>query len=148
MKLIDKRVNIWGEKGGTLSLIFIITSSFQSYFSLSECWCFVCMFTPYISELFVFHRKKLILLNLINWYVTSTSQWFLNSKDIAELCKVNFWYQKLYNECNTNCCEHKTVAVNIYLYEYFILLTSVCIACLCLFIWYWIRVPAKNHVIC
>ena len=45
--------------------------------------------------------KKLILLNLTNWYV--------NSQDIVELCKVTFW---LFIEYNTDtCCEHKTVAL-------------------------------------
>ena len=63
--------------------------------------------------------KKLILLNLINWYVTSTSPWFLNSQDIVELAKVNFW---LFIERNMDSCyEHKTGGVNIHLYGYVIL---------------------------
>ena len=68
--------------------------------------------------------KKLILLNLINWYVTSTSQWFLNRQDIAELCKVNFL---LFIEFKIDkCCDHKTGVINIHLYGYVILLAPMC----------------------
>ena len=88
--------------------------------------------------------KKLILLNLINWYVTSKSQWFLNSRDIVKLCKVNFW---LFIECNTDSCfERKTGGINIYLYGYVVLLAPVCTVCLFLFVWYQIRVLAKSQV--
>ena len=75
------------KKGPPLSLIFVTFSTFQSYHSLSECWWLLCVFTPYLSEFFVFHRKS-ILLNLINWYVTSTNQKLSNRKDIVELCKL------------------------------------------------------------
>ena len=133
------------EKVGSLSLILIKTITSESYLSLIESWCLFCVFTPYLSEFFVFHMKKLILLNLINWYVTSTSHWFLKSQDIVELCKVNFW---LFIECDTDsCCEHKTGGVNIYLYGYTIILAPVCAVCLCLFEWYQIRVLAKNNAI-
>ena len=57
---------------GTLSLILILTNPFQSYLSLSELWCVFCLFTPYLSVFFVFHEKNLILLNVINRYVTCT----------------------------------------------------------------------------
>ena len=40
-------------------------------------------YTPYLSVFFVFHGKKIVLLNLVNRSVTSTSQLFLKSKDIA-----------------------------------------------------------------
>ena len=130
------------KKVGEVSLILIISSTFKSYLSLSDFWCLFCMFTSYLSDFFVFHMKKLILLNLISWYVTSTSQWFLNSQDIVELCKVNVW---LFIECNTDSfCEHKTGGVNIYLYGYVILLVPVCAVCLWLFVWYQIIVLAKK----
>ena len=92
---------------GTLSLIFMPTNAFQFYLSLSECWCLFCLFTP--SEFFVFHRKKLILLNLINWYVTSASQWFVNSKYTVELCKFLI-------SANYSLNVIQTVGVNIFLY--------------------------------
>ena len=61
------------EKGwGTLSLILIPTNPFQSYLSLSELWRVFCLFTPYLSVFFVFHGKNLVLLNVINKYVTCT----------------------------------------------------------------------------
>ena len=130
-----------------LSLILIITSISESYISLSECWCLFCVFTPYLSEFFVFHINTLILLNLINWYATSTGQWFLNSQDIVEFCEVNF---RLFIECNTDsCCEHKTGGVNIYLDGHVNLLGPMCVVVfILLFVWYPIRVLAKNHVIC
>ena len=53
------------------------------------CHCVFCLFTPFLSVFFKFHRKKLVLLNLIKRYVTSISEQFLKSKDIMELCKVN-----------------------------------------------------------
>ena len=88
-----------GGGGGTISLIFIITSTFPSYLCISECWCLFCIFTPYLSEFFVFHRNELISLNhLINWYLTFTSLWFFNSKDTGEFYKVNFDISKLFIE--------------------------------------------------
>ena len=48
--------------------------------------CVFCLFTPFLSVLFVFHRKNLVLLNLINRYIISTSEWFLKNKT---LWKVN-----------------------------------------------------------
>ena len=46
-----------------VSLIFILTNPSQCYLSLSI-WCYVCvfcLFTPFLSVLFVFHRMNLIL---------------------------------------------------------------------------------------
>ena len=43
------------KKGGTLSLVSILTIPFQSYLSLSEWWCVFCLFTPYLSVFFRFH---------------------------------------------------------------------------------------------
>ena len=48
--------------------------SFQCYLSLSVwCVCVFCLFTPFLSVLFVFHRKNFVLLHLMNRYETSTS---------------------------------------------------------------------------
>ena len=39
------------------SLILIITSTFESYLSLSESLCLFCVFTPYLSEFFVSYEE-------------------------------------------------------------------------------------------
>ena len=63
-----------GEKGGcfkkmiTLSLIFVLTNPFHLYVSL-------------------------VVVDLVNRYLTSVSQYFLKRKDIVEHCKVDFLYQ-------------------------------------------------------
>ena len=63
-----------GEKGGcfkkmiTPSLIFVLTNPFQLYVSL-------------------------VVVDLVNRYPTSASQYFLKRKDIVEHCKVDFLYQ-------------------------------------------------------
>ena len=62
------------KKWGALSLIFILSDPFQSE---SEWW-------------FVFHGKNLLLLDLVNRSVASTSQLLLKSKDIKLLSKINF----------------------------------------------------------
>ena len=56
-------------------LIFILANLFQSYHSPSVwCTCLFCLFIPFLSVFFVFHRKNLILWNLINRYMISTSE--------------------------------------------------------------------------
>ena len=47
------------------------------------CVC-VLFFTPLLSALFVFHRKNLVLLHLINRCMRSTTEKFLKRKDIVE----------------------------------------------------------------
>ena len=63
------------KKSGSLSLISILPNPFQCYFSLNE-WsvCVFYLFTPYLSSFFVFHGENLVLLNLGNKYMASTSQ--------------------------------------------------------------------------
>ena len=40
----------------------------------------------------------------------------LKSKDIQDLCKMNFFISKLFIQCDTgSCCVHVTGGVNIYL---------------------------------
>ena len=51
------------KKGGVL-LTFILTNPFQCYLSLNVWWvgvCVFCLFTPFLSVLFVFHRKTLVI---------------------------------------------------------------------------------------
>ena len=57
-----------GKKEGGVSRIFILTNPFQCYLFRSVsclcvyvCVCVFCLFTPFLSELFVFHRKNLVL---------------------------------------------------------------------------------------
>ena len=45
-----------------------------------------CVFTLFLLFLFVFHRKNIVLLHLMNRYATSTSEYFLKGKGI----KVDF----------------------------------------------------------
>ena len=51
-----------------------------------------CLFT-FLSVFLVFHGKNLVVLNIINIYVTSTSAKFLKSKDTVQnkfLISVNY----------------------------------------------------------
>ena len=66
-----------------VSLIFVPTNPFQCYLSLSVCCvcvcvcvrvCVSCLSIPFQSVLFLFHGKSLVLLNLINRYVTSIGE--------------------------------------------------------------------------
>ena len=45
------------KKVGNLSLILIITSTFESYLSLSESLCLFYVFTSYLSEFFVSYEE-------------------------------------------------------------------------------------------
>ena len=45
-----------------------------SFFACLVCLYVFCFFTPFLLVFFVYHRKKLVSLNLINRYVTSTSE--------------------------------------------------------------------------
>ena len=75
--------------------------------------------------------------------MTSESEKFLKSKDIVDLCKVNFCISKLLIQCNTgSCCVHITGGVNMYLYLYLRLLVPVCPVCVC--VWFQIRVLAET----
>ena len=73
----------------------------------------------------------------------------MKSKDSLEICAVNFWYQQLLIQWNTNSCwEHITGAFNIYLYSSVSALALAGVACLCLCVWYQIRVLAKYLIMC
>ena len=70
---LKKRGLFKKKRGGTLSLIFIWPNPFQSYLLQSEWWlCFAYLHLFY--QYSVSHGKNLVLMNLINRYVTSTSQ--------------------------------------------------------------------------
>ena len=57
------------------SLFFILNGLSQWYLSLSDSYMYVfCLFTAFLSVFFVFHEKKLVLLNLINKYMASASE--------------------------------------------------------------------------
>ena len=49
-------------KGGVITYFHI--NPFQCYLHLSV-WCVCCLFTPFLSVLFLFHRKNLVLQHLI-----------------------------------------------------------------------------------
>ena len=108
------------------------------------CGVYVLLFTLFLPVFFVFHRKDLILLNLISTYVTPTSEQFLKNKGTVDLWKVNFCISKFFIQCNTgSCCVQITDGVNMYLYVCQSVGLPVCLVCFCLCLWYQIRVPAK-----
>ena len=89
-------------------------------------------FIPFLPVLFVFHRKDLVLLNLISKYMISTSESFLKSKDIVNLFKLNIYISKSFMQCNTgSCCVCITGSVNIYLYVCISFLIPVCLVWVC-----------------
>ena len=60
-----------------VSLIFIPSSHFQCYLSLGNLCVYLdvfCLFTPFLSLLFMSHRKNLVLFHLINRCMTSASE--------------------------------------------------------------------------
>ena len=66
MEGLEKQGHILKRRRGCISLIFILTSPFQCYLTLSV--YFFCLFTTFLSVLFIFHRKNLVLKHLINRY--------------------------------------------------------------------------------
>ena len=123
-----------------VSLIFTITNPFLCYFSLEclACVC-VCLFTPFLSVFVAFYRKNLVLLDLINRCITSTSKWFLKSKDTVEfkfLISANY----LFNVMQIYAVSTKQVVL-IYIY-----IGVCCGLCVCACVWYQIRVLAKNRI--
>ena len=77
---------------------------------------------PFLSVFFVFHRKGLVLLNLISRYMTSTI--FEKQRHCGP---INFCISKLFIQCDTrSCCV--TGGVNIYLYVSVSLLV-LCVLC-------------------
>ena len=97
--------------------------------------------------LIVFYRKDLLFLNLISRCISSTSEYFLNSKDIVDLCIVNFCARKLFIQCNTgNCCAHITRGVKRY--SYVCKYIGPCAFCVCLSVFAVSNhIDSKNHVI-
>ena len=86
--------------------------------------CVFCSSIPFLSVLFVFHKKSLVLLHLMNRYTTSTIEHFFKKENT--FWKVNFWYQWII-QCNTDsCCEYMAGDVNIYLYGCLSLLVPDC----------------------
>ena len=101
---------------------------FQCYFSQSVwcvCVCVFCLFTPFLSALFVFHRKNLVFSHLMYRYTT----WVIFKK--KRYWKVNFWYYWIIQYNTDSCCKHMADDVNIYLYGCVNLLVWVCCVSLC-----------------
>ena len=82
---------------------------------LSFCLCVLCMFYPFIpflSVLFVFDRKDLILLNLISRCMTSTNEYFWEAKTLLTLLN-NLCISKLFIQSSTgSCCVYITGGAN------------------------------------
>ena len=91
--------------------------------------CVFCSFTSFLLVFFVFHRKDLVFLNLVISYMTSTSESFIESKNIVNLFKINVYISKLFLQCNAySCGVHITGGVKIYLYI-FVIYSSLCVLC-------------------
>ena len=91
---------------------------------------FILPFSPFLSVLFVLHRKDLVFLNLISRYMTSTREQLLTLWAIVDLSKVKFCFSKLFIQCNiSSWCVYITDGVNIYVY----VCQSVgpCMSCMC-----------------
>ena len=99
--------------------------------SFSKCLvCVFCLFTPFLSVLFVFYRKNLVLLHLMNRLHFLQVNNFLKGKT---LWKIIFWYQWII-QCNTDSCrEHMTGGVNKHLYG----CVSARVCCVSLRVWVW-----------
>ena len=87
--------------------------------------------------------------------MTSTSEQFLNSKDILDLFKVNFCINNLLIQCNTgSCCVHVTGGFNIYLYIFVCQSVGPSVSYVCLSVCVYIKrvisnqTTSKNHAIC
>ena len=127
------------KKRGTLSIsiIFILTNPFLSVSG----WC-VCDFLNYtisISILCVSWEEPSLNESdqqICDFYKSK----IFESKDTVEHCKINFLYQQIFIQCDTDsCCEHIKSGENIYLYGCVGLLDPECVACQ-------IRILAKNHI--
>ena len=66
--------------------LYFHTNLFQCHLS-RRVVCVFYSFTRFLSVFFAFHRKDLVLLNLIGRYLISASDQFLKSKDIIDLGK-------------------------------------------------------------
>ena len=107
--------------------------------------CMFCSFTPFLTVFFVLHKNDLVLWNLISRYITSNSEQFCKSKDIVDLCKINFCIIKLFIQCNKgSCCVHITGGVNVYSHVRISLLNFECTVCVCLCVWFQVRVLVKT----
>ena len=94
------------------------------------------IYTISISIIFVFHRKSLVLLHIMNRYTTLQLSIFLKENTLRI---VNFWYQWIIH-CNTDsCCEYMPGDVNIYLYGCVSLLSPECAGYLSVYV-------CKTHV--
>ena len=108
------------------------------------CVC-VCLFTSFLSVFVAFYRKNLVLLDLINRCITSTSEWFLKSKDTVEfrfLISANY----LFNVMQIYAVSTKQVVL---IYIYIGVCCGLCVCmCVCVRVrvWYQIRVLAKNRI--
>ena len=121
---VGKIVGVILKKGGGIT--YFHTNPFQSYMSFSEpLVCAFCLFIPFLSLLFVFHRKNLALWHLINRY--DFHKWIIFEKK-RHCRKQIFDTSELFIQVNKDCCcEHIAVGVNIYLHGCVSLLAPVCV---------------------
>ena len=101
---------------------------------------FIFIFRPFIF-ISLFHR--IVSLNLISRYMSSTSEKLLKSQDLLALCK--FLYNQVILQCiRSSCSVHTAGRVKICLYVCVNVLAPACSVFVCLCVWYQIRVLEKN----
>ena len=118
-------------------IYFIFVNSknpFQSFLFQNDRWFVLCLLTPYLSIFYVFYEKNLMLLNLINRYVTSTSQKLKKKKhkDIVEPCRFLILANYSFNDrVHNRCCVYITGGINIYFHGCQSIGPCVCCVCVC-----------------
>ena len=115
--------------------------TFSKVISLFVCGvCFFCSFTQFLLVFLVFHRKDLVLLNLISRYAASAISDFWKIKMLLTFIKLIFNVSEWLIQCNTDsCCEYVIGGANMYLWVSLL----VSISCVYLFV---CMIP-NSHVI-
>ena len=100
------------------------------------CMYLFCLFTPFLSVLFVSHKKNPVL-TAFNQQIYDFYKGIIFEKKIHCIVESKFLISVNYsfNQCKrSSCCEHITGVVNIYLYECVSLLAPECAVCVCVFV--------------
>ena len=81
--LIERNLNKFAivREEHLIFLNIIIVGTYLSLYML----CVFCSFTPFLTAFFVFHKKDLVLWNLISRYMTPSSEQIFKCKDIVDL---------------------------------------------------------------
>ena len=87
---------------------------------------FICLCDVRVCFLCV-SQERISLVESNQQMTSTTSKQFLKSKDIMDICKVNFCISKLIIQCNADSyCVYLTGGINVYLYVFSI---DPCVSC-------------------